>query len=95
MARQTAVQKYSKRLMLGVDETVLEIIISDDGSGISMENLDKVFAPFFTTKQDGNGLGLAISWKIVKAHSGEIFAESSSKKGTAFTILLPVKINCD
>ncbi len=95
MSRQTAVQKYSKRLLFGVDETVLEITISDNGSGISMENLDKVFAPFFTTKQDGNGLGLAISWKIVKAHSGEIFAESSSKKGTVFTILLPVKINCD
>ncbi len=92
LPRQTAVSKYSKRLLLGVDETVIETIISDNGTGISMENLDHIFAPFFTTKQEGNGLGLAISWKIVKAHSGEIFAESSSKKGTSFTILLPAKI---
>jgi len=95
LPRQTAVAKYSKRLLLGVDETVVETIISDTGSGISMENLDSIFAPFFTTKQGGNGLGLAITWKIVKAHGGEVFAESSSKKGTAFHILIPTRIDTE
>ncbi len=60
-----------------------------------MENLDSIFAPFFTTKQGGNGLGLAITWKIVKAHGGEVFAESSSKKGTAFHILIPTRIDTE
>lgn len=92
LARQTAVSKYSKRLLFGVDETLVEFIISDNGPGIQMENLDHIFAPFFTTKQGGNGLGLAISSKIVKAHGGEIFAESSSRKGTSFKILIPTRI---
>ena len=95
LPRQTAVAKYSKRLLLGVDETVVETVISDTGGGISMEHLDRIFAPFFTTKQGGNGLGLAITWKIVKAHGGEVFAESSSKKGTAFHILIPTRIDTE
>lgn len=95
LARQTAVSKYSKRLLFGVDETLVEFTVSDNGPGIQMENLDHIFAPFFTTKQGGNGLGLAISSKIVKAHGGEIFAESSSRKGTSFTILIPTRIEVD
>lgn len=93
--RQVAVKKYSKRLLLGVDETVVETIIKDNGPGIKLEHLDHIFAPFFTTKQGGNGLGLAISWRIVKAHGGDIIVESSSRKGTEFCIVLPVKISAE
>lgn len=95
LARQTATSNYSKRVLFGVDETLVEFIISDNGPGIQMENLDHIFAPFFTTKQGGNGLGLAISSKIVKAHGGEIFAESSSRKGTSFKILIPTRIRAE
>ncbi len=95
LPRQVAVKKYSKRLLLGVDETVVETLIKDNGPGIKMEHLDHIFAPFFTTKQGGNGLGLAISWRIVKAHGGDIVVESSSKKGTEFRIILPVKIGSE
>ena len=93
LSRQAAVARYSRRLLLGVDETVIETIISDDGPGIPMENLDQLFAPFFTTKQGGHGLGLAISSKIIKAHGGEIFTESSSQKGTSFCIIIPTRID--
>lgn len=95
LPRQSAVGRFSKRIILGVDETVVETVIRDNGPGIKLEDLDHIFAPFFTTKQGGNGLGLAISWRIVKAHGGDIVVESSSKTGTAFHIVLPVKIDAN
>ncbi|MDF1543618.1 MAG: ATP-binding protein [bacterium] len=95
LSRQTAVSRYSRRLLLSVDETIVETVISDTGGGIAMEHLEQLFAPFFTTKQGGHGLGLAISYKIVKAHGGDIFAESSSSKGTSFYILIPTRIDSE
>lgn len=66
------------------------ITISDSGSGITADNLKKIFLPFFTTKDQGVGMGLALAHKIVSAHGGRIDAESSIGKGTKFRILLPV-----
>lgn len=70
----------------------IEIDISDTGSGISEENLEKIFDPFFTTKETGHGvgLGLAISYGIIKEHNGSIFVESKVNKGTTFTMRLPI-----
>jgi two-component system NtrC family sensor kinase len=70
----------------------IETVISDTGSGITEENLDKIFDPFFTTKETGHGvgLGLAISYGIIKEHGGSISVESEVGKGTTFTIRLPV-----
>jgi two-component system NtrC family sensor kinase len=70
----------------------IETIFSDTGSGISEENLEKIFDPFFTTKETGHGvgLGLAISYGIIKEHGGSISVESEVGKGTTFTIRLPV-----
>jgi len=72
---------------------MVEIIIKDDGKGISKENVDKIFEPFFTTKRSGKGtgLGLAISRKIIREHHGKINVESEIGKGTQFTIMLPIK----
>lgn len=95
LPRQTAVARYSSRMLLDTRETVVETVISDNGPGIPMDSLDHIFAPFFTTKQGGHGLGLALAWKIVKAHGGEIFAQSSSRQGTSFYILLPVPIGSE
>lgn len=92
LPRQTAVQKYADRVLLGVDETVVETVISDNGPGIAAEHLERVFSPFFTTKQDGNGLGLAVSWKVAKAHGGDITAANGASGGAQFTLVLPVKI---
>ena len=65
------------------------IRISDTGAGIPPENLREIFEPFFTTKPRGNGLGLAVTRRIIEEHKGIIRVESRPGKGTAFTILLP------
>jgi len=65
------------------------IRISDEGIGISEEELDHIFEPFYTTRERGSGLGLSISYKIVAAHKGDISAESVLGQGTTFAIRLP------
>ncbi len=79
----------------GTEENVI-IAVADEGTGIPRENLDKLFSPFFTTKQvgKGTGLGLAVSHGIVKMHRGQISVESNAdpEQGptfTTFTIVLP------
>ncbi len=69
----------------------IEIIFSDSGAGIAEEHLHKIFDPFFTTKDasKGTGLGLAVSYGIIKKHGGEIDVASAPGKGTTFTVRLP------
>ncbi|HAP66223.1 MAG TPA: hybrid sensor histidine kinase/response regulator, partial [Nitrospinae bacterium] len=67
----------------------VKIAISDTGSGISEENLNKIFDPYFTTKKTGSGLGLASAYSIIKNHDGYISVESKVGKGTTFYIYLP------
>ncbi|MGQ9609921.1 MAG: PAS domain-containing hybrid sensor histidine kinase/response regulator [bacterium] len=67
----------------------LRISVIDQGIGIPEENLTKIFDPFFTTKSSGNGLGLAISYSIIKNHNGYIGVTSKFGKGTTFFIYLP------
>ncbi|MEO6329836.1 MAG: ATP-binding protein [Ginsengibacter sp.] len=72
------------------DEVV--IIVRDNGLGIPQKVLDKIFQPFFTTKPtgEGTGLGLSLSYDIIKAHSGEIKVQAKEGEGTEFIIQLPV-----
>lgn len=70
------------------NKVILEI--SDSGTGISDEIMNKIFDPFFTSKESGVGLGLAISYQIVKAHNGEIFLSNQPESGAKCTIKLPV-----
>ncbi len=94
LPRQAALSRYADRLMLAINETVVETAITDNGCGIAQEHLDRLFAPFFTTKVEGNGLGLAVAWKIMKAHGGEIYVENNKDvKGATFYLLMPVPIN--
>ena len=67
------------------------ITISDNGMGIEPNDLEKIFSPFFTTKDGGNGLGLSETHKIIQAHFGNIDVRSQPKVGTTFTITLPLK----
>jgi signal transduction histidine kinase len=62
--------------------------ISDNGNGMSRAQMDRLFEPYFTTKEKGNGLGLANSQNIILGHKGSISAESEQGKGTTFTIIL-------
>ena len=78
-----------------IDVTVREaaanyyVTIEDSGSGISLENMNRIFNPFFTTKEKGSGLGLAIVKKIIEGHQGFILVESGEGKGTKVNISLP------
>jgi signal transduction histidine kinase len=67
------------------------IKVADTGIGIAEENMPKLFTPFFTTRPDGNGFGLAEVKKIVQAHGGTIDVASKEGKGTTFTVHLPLK----
>jgi signal transduction histidine kinase len=65
------------------------IELKDEGIGISPENLKKIFDPYFTTKREGNGLGLASSYSIITTHKGTITADSSIGHGSTFRVYLP------
>ncbi len=70
----------------------IRISFADDGPGIAKENIGKVFDPFFTTKEvgEGTGLGLSLSYGIIREHKGRIYAESEAGEGATFIIELPI-----
>ena len=68
----------------------IRISVCDTGTGISNENLAKIFEPYFTTRETGTGLGLTQVYKIVKEHRGEITVDSGTGQGTEFKIILPI-----
>ena len=76
-------------------EGMVEVQVSDTGPGISEENLEQIFDPFFTTKDVGHGvgLGLAISYGIIREHNGTTTVRSKLGEGTTFTVRLPVSIH--
>jgi two-component system, NtrC family, sensor kinase len=96
------VQEKKKKLPEGYEPIVsirtrrisdkIEIRVKDNGNGIPQKVIDKIFVPFFTTKPtgQGTGLGLSMSYDIVKAHGGELKVESQEGEGTEFIIQIPV-----
>jgi two-component system, sporulation sensor kinase E len=72
------------------DEDRVCVSISDTGAGISQDIMDKIFEPYFTTKDFGSGLGLTLVYKIVKEHNGDIYVDSKEGKGTTFSISFPI-----
>jgi signal transduction histidine kinase len=68
----------------------IEIAISDTGMGIPKDRIDRIFLPFFTTKEKGTGLGLAIVHKIVLSHNGRIEVDSQPELGTTFRLYFPL-----
>jgi two-component system, sporulation sensor kinase E len=77
------------RIRIDRDDTHVLVSFVDTGSGMSAENLSRVFEPYFTTKASGTGLGLLIVRRIVREHGGELSIESSEGKGLTLTIRLP------
>lgn len=95
-----AIQAMEDGGTLTVNSTTLdsghaEIRVSDTGQGILPENIDKIFDPYYTTKNSGTGLGLAIVYKIIEAHQGQIKVTSTPGQGTTFTVTIPCKTNGD
>jgi signal transduction histidine kinase len=96
-----AVSEKKKQKTEGYEPTVtvttkringkVEIRVADNGNGIPQKVLDKIFQPFFTTKPtgQGTGLGLSLSYDIVKAHNGELKVETNEGEGSEFIIFLP------
>jgi signal transduction histidine kinase len=68
----------------------MEAVVTDTGSGIPPENLDRIFEPYFTTKADGTGLGLALARRIILEHRGSIRAENVPGGGARFVITVPI-----
>jgi len=96
------VNEKSKQNIAGYEPTVevstkkegdsVLVIVQDNGNGIPQKILNKLFQPFFTTKPtgQGTGLGLSLSYDIVKAHGGDIKVNTKENEGTEFTIQLPI-----
>jgi signal transduction histidine kinase len=75
---------------LSEDGASVEIQVSDTGHGLTDEIRERLFLPFYSTKQRGTGLGLSIAAKIVQEHGGTLSAEANSPKGARFLMRLPL-----
>ena len=89
-AREAMKEGGSLDIATRVYEKWVEITVMDNGEGISEQNLEQIFTPFFSTKVGGTGLGLSITKHIISEHQGEITCESRRDEGTRFTIRLPL-----
>jgi signal transduction histidine kinase len=80
------------KVSLHADTTAgqLRLRLHDTGSGIAPPTLERIFDPYYTTKQGGTGLGLAIAQQIVQAHGGHIEVSSTVGQGSTFTVWLPL-----
>lgn len=74
-----------------IDGRLLEVAVEDHGHGLADEDLEKVFAPFYTTKPEGMGIGLAICRSIIEFHQGRLWAEPARDGGTVFRFTVPIE----
>jgi len=81
--------RVSCHITKAVEGEFVDLVIADQGVGVSTEHIPRLFDPYFTTKHDGTGLGLAIADRIVSDHGGMIQVESSPGAGTKMTVRLP------
>jgi two-component system NtrC family sensor kinase len=90
--RKKGLNDYKPRVIVSTKKVGarIELSVSDNGNGIPKESLEKIFQPFFTTKPtgQGTGLGLSLSYDIVKAHGGELFVNTKVGEGSEFIIRL-------
>src|SRR6266516_2488967 len=77
------------RVTAAIVSAGLEVRVADTGEGIAAEDLEHIFEPFFSTKSDGSGLGLALVHRIMQDHGGEVHVESAAGVGSIFTLRFP------
>ena len=90
---ESIVQQGSLTIGLERLEKTVAVSITDTGSGLTPEEIDRIFSPEYTTKEKGLGLGLPISHEIIRAHGGEIHVRSEVGKGSTFEIILPLSFS--
>jgi PAS domain S-box-containing protein len=76
-----------------VDERMVEVSVSDQGDGLADGDIEKIFTPFYTTKPDGMGIGLAICRSIIEFHQGRLWVEPRREGGTVFRFTVPIEEN--
>jgi signal transduction histidine kinase len=79
------------RIACGVRDDYVDIRFSDNGSGMTPQQITRIMEPYYTTKEEGTGLGMLIIERVVRGHGGELGIESSPEGGTTVTISLPRK----
>jgi signal transduction histidine kinase len=87
---KNAVQADAKNIEITAEINIAEHVIinvANDGRPISKESQDEIFVPFFTTKQEGTGIGLSLSRQIMRLHNGSLNLTRSDEKGTIFTLI--------
>jgi len=90
MPAKGALNIEAKRKVFNDSPDCLEIVVTDNGCGIAQKDLEKIFEPFYTTRERGTGLGLAIVNRIVESNRGKINILSEVGKGTKCVLLLPI-----
>jgi signal transduction histidine kinase len=85
-----AIRELTIKTRAHQERGTVELVVLDNGSGISPDCVPHLFESFFTTKAEGTGLGLHISRSIIRSHGGQIWAENSDESGAAFHFTLPV-----
>ena len=78
------------KIYVNIINDIVNVFIEDNGIGISADNIERISEPFYTTKQNGTGLGVLLSMEIIKAHGGNIVYDSLEGSGTTVTISLPI-----
>ena len=66
--------------------------MSDTGIGLPVEEVDRIFEAFFTTKEQGTGIGLSISRRIIESHGGRLWASANAERGATFQFTLPIDV---
>lgn len=85
---------YDRQVVVRVEREgarMLKVTVRDRGTGLSGDALDKIFQPFYTTRRDGLGMGLAICRSIIEAHGGRLWAENNPDRGATFCFTVPVE----
>jgi len=91
MEHSTSEKELRVSVHRDANKEMIIIEVQDTGTGISREDLDKVLDPYFTTKPDGTGLGLALAYKIIDEHKGSIWFSSEEGEGTTVSVSLPIQ----
>lgn len=91
LSRTAYSDKRNLRIITSINNKYIEVSVSDNGAGIECADQEKIFTPFYTTKDSGMGMGLSICRSIVEAHEGEINFTSNPGKGTTFYFSLPIR----